>query len=462
MLNKNPKRIIMSDDTEITIELINELYELHGKERLRIEKLKRYYDNEADILNRVKDDPKKPNNKISHNYAAYITDNYVGYMLGIPVTYKSKNSDLVENINSVGVYNDEVDHNNSLGLDQSICGYAYEMLYTDLDGDLRYTHIETENMIVVYDNTLERKELFAIRIVEDTEDYLEVEWIDSEKRLTYIGAKGKIEKSVSESEVIHNLGFMPVCTYDNNDRRIGDFEKVIGLIDAYNQTQSDTANDFEYFTDCLLVISGALIPEVDEEGNPINFKDDRVLNFADKDGKAQYLIKAINDTALENYKTRLNRDIHKFSNVVDMSDENFAGNLSGVAIEFKLTGMENKTSIKVNKFRKGLMKRIEIITKFFNVNGIALDLYTEITPVFTRNIPSNAKELTEIAKSLYRILSDETVISMIPGVENPQEELEKIKKQKQENMEEFSYYDFDNDDTDTDTKDLNNNDKVVK
>lgn len=441
---KDPRRIIYPEETEVTVDLINELYEFHATERSRIKKLRRYYDNQNDIKDRKKTDKKKPNNKIAHNYAAYITDNYVGYMLGIPITYKSNNSNLVESVNDVNVYNDVVDHDTSIGQDQSICGYAYELLYTDLDGNLRYTHVNTEDMIVVYDNTLERKEMFAIRVVEDSDDSFIVEVIDDYHRISYSGSNGKVKEPILESEVVHNLGFMPVCTYDNNNSRTGDFEKVLPLIDAYDQGQSDTANDFEYFTDCLLVVSGAMVEEYDDAGNRANFKDDRVLNFLDKEGDAKYLIKNINDAATENYKKRLNQDIHKFSNVIDLSDENFASNLSGVAIQFKLTGMENKTAIKANKFRKGLMKRIEVITHYSNINSTKLDLYTDITPVFTRNIPSNAKELVEIAKSLYGILSDETVISMIPNIEDPASEMEKIKKQKEENVEEFGEYSFKN------------------
>lgn len=453
---KDPRRIIYPEETEITMDLINELYDLHATERSRIKKLRKYYNNENEIMNRIKKDSNKPNNKIAHNYAAYITDNYVGYMLGVPITYKSNNSNLVESINAVNVYNDVVDHDTSIGQDQSICGYAYELLYTDEDANLRFTHVNTEDMIVVYDNTLEKREMFAIRIVEDSDDGFVVEVIDNERRISYSGKNGKVEAEVADSEVTHNLGFVPICTYDNNNSRTGDFEKVLPLIDAYDQSQSDTANDFEYFTDCLLVISGAQVEEYDEDGNKINFKDDRVLNFLDKEGDAKYLIKNINDAATENYKKRLNQDIHKFSNVIDLSDENFASNLSGVAIQFKLTGMENKTAIKANKFRKGLMKRIEIITNYANTFGTKLDLYTDITPVFTRNIPSNAKELVDIAKSLYGILSDETVISMIPSIEDPASEIEKIKKQKKENMEELDEYSFTNE-ANSEDKNTNNN-----
>ena len=93
--------------------------------------------------------------------------------------------------------------------------------------------------------------------------------------------------------------------------------------------------------------------ETDEEGRPLNFKENRVLNFADNQAKAEYLIKNINDTALENYKNRLNNDILRFANVVDMTDENFASNLSGVAIKYKLMSMEHVTGIKESKFKKG-------------------------------------------------------------------------------------------------------------
>lgn len=448
---KDIRKIKIAEDTDLfDMDNINKLLELHITERSRIKNLKKYYDNVNKVNDRQKPDD-KPNNKLSHNYAAYITDNYVGYMVGIPITYKSQNDELLESLNNIFTYNDEVDHNTSLAQDQSICGYAYEMLYTDEAGDLRFSHVDTEDMIVCYSNTLEAAEIGAIRIIENNDETLEVEVIDKDKKVTYIGSNGKVDKMKEGSEEAHDLGFVPVCTYENNNRRVGDFEKVLSLIDAYDQSESDTANDFEYFTDALLVISGMEVQPQDEEGNPIDLKDNRIINFMDKEGDAKYLIKAINDTALENYKKRLNRDIHKFANVIDLSDENFAANLSGVAIQFKLTGMENKTSIKVNKFRKGLMRRIEIATRYLGIlNKASIDiedlgLYAVITPVFTRNVPSNAKELAEIAKSLYGILSDETVVGMIPQVENVQEEMERIKKQKDEAANALDEYSFDND-----------------
>ena len=171
--------------------------------------------------------------------------------------------------------------------------------------------------------------------------------------------------------------------------------------------------------------------EKDEEGRPLNFKDNRVLNFVDNDGKAEYLIKNINDTALENYKNRINLDIHKFSNVIDISDKNFGNNLSGIAMKYKLLGMENIASIKESKFRKGLMKRIELLTHFLNLSINSDFTYTEITPVFTRNIPSNDVETVEMIKQLYGMISDKTLLSQLPFIEDVQAELDAIQKQKE-------------------------------
>ena len=338
------------------------------------------------------------------------------------------------------MYNDEVDNNTTLAQEQSICGYAYELMYIDEDGNVRFKCVDTEDTIVVYDNTLEAKELFATRYV--INEYEEgnkglVYVYTKENTLTYTLEDNKVGQLIEEEQ--NYFIDVPIITYENNRQRIGDFEKVLSLIDAYDFTSSDTANDFEYFTNALLVISGVTMDEKDEEGRPLNFKDNRVINFVDNDGKAEYLIKNINDTALENYKNRLNLDIHKFSNVIDISDKNFGNNLSGIAMKYKLLGMENIASIKESKFRKGLMKRIEFLTHFLNLSINSDYTYTEITPVFTRNIPSNDVETVNMIKQLYGMISDKTLLSQLPFVEDVQAELDLLEKQKENSLDTYAF-----------------------
>ena len=426
------RKFKLDKDTVITRELIQKLIKEHSEERTRILKMKNYYNglNEG-IDKRIYTDINKPSNRLYSGYPSYITDNFVGYILGQPISYKSDNEDLLEKLNLNFLYNDEIDNNTTLAQEQSICGYAYELLYIDEDSNVRFKSVDTEDMIVVYENTLEEKELFAIRYVLDEDN----------KGTVYVYTKSNIEAYTIENNTLGNLIEeecqenyfidVPICTYENNRQRIGDFEKVLSLIDAYDFANSDTANDFEYFTNALLVISGVTMDEKDEEGRPLNFKNNRVLNFVDNEGKAEYLIKNINDTALENYKNRINLDIHKFSNVIDISDKNFGNNLSGIAMKYKLLGMENIASIKESKFRKGLMKRIELLTHFLNLSINSDFTYTEIIPVFTRNIPSNDVETVEMIKQLYGMISDKTLLSQLPFIEDVQAELDAIQKQKE-------------------------------
>ena len=439
------RKIKLQKDIEITKELIIKLIDNHKTERKRIERLKKYYRNENDILNRVYTDINKPMNKIAHNYAGYITDSYVGYFLGKPITYKSENANLLEQIRDIFIYNDEHDNNTTIGQEQSICGYAYEILYTDENADIRFKCIPTEEMIVVYDNTIEENIMFGIRyydiedVLDETSNIQQVEIYTLDSIITY-EKDGNELKEISIQD--NNFNDIPIVDYENNINRIGDFEKVISLINAYDQANSDTANDFEYFTNALLVISGILMKDEEEEENqrPLDFKNNRVLNFLDGNCKAEYLIKDINDTALENYKNRLNKDIHKFSNVLDVTDENFASNISGIAMKYKLSGMENVTGIKESKYKKGLLRRIELIVNILNIKTNNTYLFTEITPVFTRNIPANETELVNMAKQLYGIVSDDTILSIIPFISDIELEKELLRQSKEDKAIEYENF----------------------
>lgn len=439
------RKIKLQKDIEITKELIIKLIDNHKKEKKRIERLKKYYRNENDILNRVYTDINKPTNKIAHNYAGYITDSYVGYFLGKPITYKSENTNLLEQIRDIFIYNDEHDNNTTIGQEQSICGYAYEILYTDENADIRFKCIPTEEMIVVYDNTIEENIMFGIRyydiedVLDETSNIQQVEIYTLDSIITY-EKDGNELKEISIQD--NNFNDIPIVDYENNINRIGDFEKVISLINAYDQANSDTANDFEYFTNALLVISGILMKDEEEEENqrPLDFKNNRVLNFLDGNCKAEYLIKDINDTALENYKNRLNKDIHKFSNVLDVTDENFASNISGIAMKYKLSGMENVTGIKESKYKKGLLRRIELIVNILNIKTNNTYLFTEINPVFTRNIPANETELVNMAKQLYGIVSDDTILSIIPFISDIELEKELLRQSKEDKAIEYENF----------------------
>ena len=433
------RKIRIDRETVIDEKVVKWIIEKHKEEKARISNLREYYNNNnSSIMNREYKDPRKPMNRLAHPFASYITNMAVGYFLGKPVGYNSDNTDLLEKLNNIFKYNDEADNNTTLAKHSSIAGYSVELLYRDEDVIPRFVALPGDEVAIVYDNTLEENILCAVRYFEE-----EIPGKDKTKTTINVYTKELIQtyeliedeiKYLSDKDDDNYFGDVPVSVYLNNDEMYGDFEKVKSLIDAYDQAQSDTANDFEYFTEALLVISGVLVGDEDSD-----FRDNRVINFADSEGKAEYLIKNINDSALENYKNRLVEDIHKFAQIPNLTDEKFAGNVSGESMKYKLMGLENITGIKEAKFKKGLMRRIELLCSFLNVSTNDLSLYTDIQPVFTRNRPQNETELANMVKGLYGILSDETLISRLPFVENAREEIEKRNSEKESTLDSYNF-----------------------
>ena len=436
------RKFKIDKDCILTESLILDLIKKHSKEKRRLSKLQKYYNNEnTKIATRKYKNKNKPKNRLSHPYAQYITDTAVGYLLGKPVAYATEDKTLLETMTDIFRYNDESDNNTTLAKMASIYGYAYEIMYLDKNAKPRFKAIDPSELIVCYDNTLEENIVLAIRYydevvrnndLEETITRLEVYTKPTENDKGEIIANGKIirgtirlESITLEDEEDYYFNDIPVNVYINNDELYGDFEKVLSLIDAYDQSQSDTANDFELFTNCMLVINGELIDDEQAE----NLNDVNLIQFLNSDSDAKYLIKDIQDTALENYKNRLNEDIHRFSFVPNMSDENFSNNASGIAMKFKLMGLENLIGVKEAKFKKGLMRRIELLCAYAKMKNNSDYSYLAIEPVFTRNTPNNELELSQIMQNLTGILSEETIIGMSPRVSDIQAEIERKEKE---------------------------------
>lgn len=414
---------------ELTSEVIDKLINDHKKYLPRYEKLQNYYEGETDILERKKLDINKPNNKIVSPYPSYVVDLLQGMFVGNPVSYTSDKKEYMNDIQEIFNNNDEQDENSELSKMAGIKGKSYEIVFTDEDGEIGFNEVNADDMIIVYDKNIKPNMILAIRLYNDGD-------ILSDRNIEYATTytKDEIIEYVNEGQGFketskreHYFNQIPVIEFLNNDEYIGDFERAIPNIDAYEKTQSDSSNDFEEFTDAFLVLAGmsGTTPE-----DAAKLKEDRILLLEAEGQNAYWLTKEINDAALENYKGRLNNDIHKICKVPDMSDEKFAGNSSGVALEHKLLALEQVLSGKERKFKRGLQKRLELITEILNKFDKGYD-YTDIDITFTRNKPVNLVEMVGVAEKLLGITSLSTVLSVIPVVDDVNKELEKIAKEKE-------------------------------
>ena len=418
--------------------MILKYIEKNGENERRLKKLMNYYKGKHDINKRYFDDQSKPNNKVVNPYAEYITTMMAGYFMGEPVKYSSADEELLEVVKANYNYNDEASENAELAKNASIFGIAYEIMYLDEDKQIRFKVIPSENAIPIVEKDIEEDLLYFIRYYDeeniltgDKERYIEVY-----SRTYYQLFKQNYNSLSLLDEQTHYWGLVPVNMYFNNVELIGDFETVISLIDSYDKMESDSLNEMEYFSDAYLALYGM---EGTEPEDVAQMKENRVL-IMPEDARAEWLVKQINDTYLENEKARLDKNIHKFSFCPAMTDSDFAANASGVAMKYKLMGLENATSKKESYFKKGLQRRLELLTNMLNIMGSAYD-YRAINITFTRNIPSNMVEMADVISKVGHLYSEETQMELMPF----DIDIEAEKKRKEEEAESGYSIDFDTD-----------------
>ena len=430
-----PETIHLPEDTEVTADLVKKLLDKHQSNIKRYQILQEYYEGKAKILERRKRETKS-NNKLVLDYPSYIVDMLLGLFVGKPVNYMTseENESIMQALQDVFDLNDEQDENTEIAKMAGIKGRAYEIIYLDEEANVRFNEIEPENVIYIYDDKIKPAPLMALYVRDiNTLDNLDS---TSKDRAVTVYTRNKIfefEEIAGNltliDEDVNMFGEVNVIEILNNDEGIGDFERVLSLIDAMNLLQSDTANDFEEFTDAMLVLYGMLGADAEDIKQ---MQQDRVLLMDNSNGSkqsAEWLIKNINDNALENYKTRLDKDIHKFAKVPNMADEHFASNVSGESMKYKLFATDQIISQKQRKFKTALQERIKLIFNVMNIKKSSDFDYRDIAISFNDNKPFNELDNANMVKTLMDFTSKQFALSKLRDIDDVAEE---IKRQEEE------------------------------
>ncbi|MDO5096705.1 MAG: phage portal protein [Peptostreptococcaceae bacterium] len=437
--------MIRLEKFEPTAENVGKIVDYFRHSQLpRLNRLWDYYDAKTD-KKKEHTDPERPDNKLAHAYARYITTIQTGYFMGVNVKYRSSNEEYLEKYTSLLKDNFEEDVNFELAKSQSIFGYGVELVYQNKVGDTRFKKLDPREVILVFSPQIEEFLLCAIRYYQSQEiggDIVQYAVVYTDEEIKMFKQSGE-DKGFTLAHIEENIfKEIPIVIYKNNEEMKSDYEDMLTLNNAYDTSQSNTANDVDYFNDAYMLIKGYndVASGADMEDGAVGdssgrsgsdpIQKGRLIYFPDG-GDARFLTKDINDSATENYKSRLNSDIHKFSLTPDLADEKFAGNLSGIAIKFKTIPLEQNAKPKENKFRVGLRKRREIISRIFAIKGKAYD-YREIDEEFTRNLPVNALEETNRILAMAPFISRRTLLEKLIDIEDVDEEIKRLSEESDE------------------------------
>ncbi|MGL4571846.1 MAG: phage portal protein [Clostridium sp.] len=441
---------LLNEDESISLKLLSICIQRHISMVKRYDKLNEYYEGKHKILNRTFDNKKIPNNKIVCNHAEYISDMATSYVFSNPVMYSGEGS---EGLNELFTGIDEDSHNNELGLDLSILGVGYELLYMNDEEEptIELAELSPCNTFLASDTTVKHKPLFAVTYMErrDINDQAignDVIVYTKDEIIKYFFKSLNDTTAKETDREYHYFGDIPIIEYKNNKKYTGDFEGVISIIDAYNKLQSDRVNDKEQLVDAFLVIVGQSLGDTqDEVSETVKYLMENKIIEVDENGDAKWLVKQLNEEQTEVLKKSLKDDIHEFSKVPCLTDENFASNSSGVAMKYKLLGFEQLGGTKERYFKQGLRQRLKLIANIDSIKAKQFD-YKKIDITMKRSLPVDNELLAKISQETEGLLSWETRCKRYDSeidVEEERNRLEEEKKKNIENMQkEFGSYDF--------------------
>jgi len=410
-------------------------------------------------------------------------------------TDANKDEELKALIDYISKYNDDTTEFFDLTFDYFGMRGCYEVLYENEDNEIVYTKQSALNTIGIFDYSTPVKQIGQLR-----------KWTERDKNgaditiveLTTINGKryysptpndyAKLQENKEKFEK-SKWNMLP-CIAIENEMGLSSFELVVSLICAYERVIQNSRNTFQYNDDAKLKITGftpqneLMTTKLDKDGNPEldeNGQPKQVVNKAreeedkallkmqvfytpDNSGDIAWVEKSVQDTALENHKKTLIDLIAMISGVPNITDLGFTNADNASALDRKFFALEQMITDADKHFKQAILRRWETIIDRINKRKHKSYDFRSIKIDLQRNLPTDKDTETTRALKLRGLLSDASIIDMLPDDLDSNSELEKVDKQNQENIQKNleQMQMLGQKETEQDSKENNNqNDKVT-
>lgn len=443
-----------------TSKLIAMIKHHHDNQVPRIDVLESYYigNNPAIMYGKRRQEQEKSDHRIRHNFAGIISDFINSYVLSNPVKVidtdakpnpvdKSQmlESAFMETIYEFGKANDIDQHNLEIGKDQNNVGRAYELLQRTEDDTDKIYRLDPREVFMIHDMTVRGRVIAACRYIRTEQERNDLQRekyivelythdaIHRYKETTLMNAQ-RLE--IDGQPEPHMFGGVPIVEYRSDRYRMSVFERQLSLIDAYDAAQSDTANYMTDLNDAILVIEGRAENAKDpkmmktmKDANMLILLPEQQYDGRESPLKAYYLTKSYDVQGVEAYKTRLRDDIFNLASVPNLSDETFAGNQSGEALKYKMFGLQQRRNDKEKFFAKGLRVRYALLANLKKEVSEYTGELPDIDFIFTPNLPESNLAEMETYINAGGTLSQKTMLKLLTFIDDPNEEIKKIKEE---------------------------------
>lgn len=355
----------------------------------------------------------RPDNRLRVPFPRYITEVHTGYFLGLPPTVAyggaagARYAALSRELDLPHLYFD-------LGCDLSICGAGFALVWAERGG-VKVCRCDPCGCFAIRSGDAGAPLLAAVRLFASGRGETRGVLYTAERLVPFVWDGTGVTLGAAEENLLHTIPLLP---FYNNCQGVGDFEMVTGLVDAYNVLLSGALDDMQSVANAFLALygmQGTTQRDIEQANRS------RILSLSEG-GRAEFVVKNLNHEALGQLEVNLRRSILQLSMTPDLCDEHFAGNSSGVALQYKLWGIEQVRAAKERTFTDGLRALLAVLTEGERLLGRSVDLTGgEVT--FYKNLPQDNAALAETLLSLSPLLSRQTILENLPWVADAQEEL---------------------------------------
>ena len=355
----------------------------------------------------------RPDNRLRAPFPRYITEVHTGYFLGLPPTVAyggaagARYAALSRELDLPHLYFD-------LGRDLSICGAGFALVWAERGG-VKVCRCDPCGCFAIRSGDAGAPLLAAVRLFASGRGETRGVLYTAERLVPFVWDGTGVTLGAAEENLLHSIPLLP---FYNNCQGVGDFEMVTGLVDAYNVLLSGALDDMQSVANAFLALygmQGTTQRDIEQANRS------RILSLSEG-GRAEFVVKNLNHEALGQLEVNLRRSILQLSMTPDLCDEHFAGNSSGVALQYKLWGIEQVRAAKERTFTDGLRALLAVLTEGERLLGRSVDLTGgEVT--FYKNLPQDNAALAETLLSLSPLLSQQTILENLPWVADAQEEL---------------------------------------
>ncbi|MGQ7380787.1 phage portal protein [Streptococcus suis] len=386
-----------------------------GNQIERLQILESYSNgNNYTILNgRKRLEPEKADYRIRHDLGGQASRFFTGYTVGQPISIGSTEIDLdltsVDNFNS---YNDIEALNRELVYDASRFGRAFELHYFDEFEQPAVALIDAKEMFTIRSADV-RKEIIAAVHCPIYNGKLFVTVYTNEEIVSYDNDWTETDRKPNPFKMV------PVVEWQNNRERLGDWEKGIPIIDAYDAAESDTANYMSDLNDAMLVIKGDVESTGMNASDIMKMKQANMLVLESGIGhngqqtslEAGYIYKQYDVSGVEAYKSRLIKDFFRIVGLPNLQDDATFSATSGIAIRYKLVDLQQVTSVKRGFFIKALKRRYKLLQSLSeNLKGFEAVDANLLTFTFHENLPTDVWAEIQSAINSGMDISQETLM----------------------------------------------------